>query len=110
MFLLQANFLHYQDHPLFMLVLAQSKVADANRIPPQGERLERLQRHINLFSQFKVKFIPILYSMLGLSHGNGEWKEIILFHRLKFWQHKVHTNINYLFRSHNANVSLTQAN
>lgn len=50
MFLLQANFFYYQDRPLFMLVLAQDKVADANRIPPKKYIIERIQRHINLFS------------------------------------------------------------
>lgn len=82
MFLLQANFFDYQDRHLFMLVLAQHKVADANRIPPKEHILERIQRHITLFSQFPVNFISILYSMLGLRHGNRGWIEIILFHRL----------------------------
>lgn len=40
MFLLQAHFLDYQDHPLYMLVLAQSKVTDANRIPPKEKGLK----------------------------------------------------------------------
>lgn len=110
MFSLQANFFDYQDCPLFMLVLAQHKVADANRIPPKEHILERIQRHINLFSEFKVKFISILYSMLGLRHRNREWIEIIFFHRLFSLTARVHINLNDLFSPHNVNVSLTQAN
>lgn len=70
MFLLQANFFDYQDHPVFTLVLAQDKVADANGIPPKGHILETTQRHITLTIQRQTYLSSMQYVRIK-TQGQG---------------------------------------